>query len=165
MTGRTKRLKVCVELSDPSALGRTETVSAFLEPEATLSRIPRSILEKLAVQPISRLPFELEDGRCFDREITCVLLTIEGKKAAVTVAFGEPGEEALLGGTALESLGFLVDPVHQKLFPRNLRMLLAGAVALAGNLGRDSTACRVSDAYERCDSRACANPRSCVDRC
>ena len=39
------------------------------------------------------------------------------------VAFGEPGEEAVLGATALEILGLLVDPVNQKLIPRNLLAL------------------------------------------
>jgi hypothetical protein len=38
----------------------------------------------------------------------------------VPVAFGEPGEEAVLGATALEVLGLLVDPVAKKLLPRNL---------------------------------------------
>jgi hypothetical protein len=49
-----------------------------------------------------------------------VLLTVEGRRAGVTVAFGEPGEEAVLGATALETLGFMVDPVGKKLVPRNL---------------------------------------------
>ena len=39
------------------------------------------------------------------------------------MAFGEPGEEAVLGATALEILGFTVDPVAQKLVPRNLLAL------------------------------------------
>jgi len=42
----------------------------------------------------------------------------------VPVAVGEPGEEAVLGATALETLGLLVDPVAQKLIPRNLLALV-----------------------------------------
>jgi hypothetical protein len=56
-----------------------------------------------------------------------VLLTIDGRKGAVQVAFGEPGEEAVLGATSLEGLGFLVDPVAEKLVPRDLRQLRAAA--------------------------------------
>jgi predicted aspartyl protease len=53
-----------------------------------------------------------------------VLLTIDGRKAAVPVAFGEPGEEAVLGATALEGLGLMVDPVAKKLVPRDLLALV-----------------------------------------
>jgi hypothetical protein len=38
----------------------------------------------------------------------------------VQVAFGEPGEEAVLVATALERLGFMVEPVAKKLIPRDL---------------------------------------------
>ena len=57
-----------------------------------------------------------------------MLLTIDGRKGAVPVAFGDPGEEAVLGATALETLGFMVDPVGQKLVPRNLFALTKGIV-------------------------------------
>ncbi len=50
-------------------------------------------------------------------------MTIDGRKAPVEVAFGEPGKEAVLGATALEILGFVVDPVGKKLVPRNLLAL------------------------------------------
>jgi hypothetical protein len=49
-----------------------------------------------------------------------VLAIIDGRKAPVPVAFGEPGEESVLGATALEILGLNVDTVAQKLIPRNL---------------------------------------------
>jgi len=40
------------------------------------------------------------------------------------VPFGEPGEEEVLEATALEIWGFVVDPVGEKLVPRNLRALV-----------------------------------------
>jgi predicted aspartyl protease len=90
---------------------------------ATLSWIPREILQKLGVTAFSRLPFSLADGRVLERDTTAVLLTIDGRKAPVPVAIGEPGEEAVLGATALEVLGFVVDPVAKKLIARNLLAL------------------------------------------
>lgn len=115
---------VKVKLANLVAPNRTEEVSLLVDTGATLSWIPRRVLESLGATVFSRLPFELADGRRLERDVTTVLLTIDGRKAPVPVAFGEPGEEAVLGATALESLGFLVDPVAQKLVPRNLRMLL-----------------------------------------
>ncbi|HLY62888.1 MAG TPA: hypothetical protein VKV95_19255 [Terriglobia bacterium] len=70
-----------------------------------MSWIPRAILERLGAPVVSRLPFTLADGRELEKETTAVLLTIDGRRAAVQVAFGEPGEEPVLGATALEGLG------------------------------------------------------------
>src|SRR2546430_3088259 len=88
-----------------------------------LSWISRGVLQKLDAKPISRVAFSLADGREMERQLTGILLAIDGKKAAVTAAFGEPGEGASLGATAPESWGFLVDPISQKLLPRKLLSL------------------------------------------
>jgi clan AA aspartic protease len=109
------------KLANLAAPSRTEEVSLLVDTGATLSWIPREILEKLGVTAFSRLPFSLADGRRLGRDTTAVLLTIDGRK--VQVAFGEPGEEAVLGATALEGLGFMVDPVAKKLVPRDLLAL------------------------------------------
>lgn len=117
--------EVKVTLASLGTPPRAEEVSLLVDTGATLSWIPRKILEKLGSTVFSRLPFELADGRQLEREVTTVLLMIDGRKAPVPAAFGEPGEAAVLGATALESLGLLVDRVAQKLVPRNLRLLLA----------------------------------------
>jgi clan AA aspartic protease len=111
---------VKVKLASLAAPERTEEASLLVDTGATLSWIPREILESLKVAPLSRLPFTLADGRTLERDVSAVLLTIDGRKAPVEVAFGEPGEEAVLGATALEGLGLLVDPVAKKLVPRSL---------------------------------------------
>src|SRR5216684_7683667 len=114
---------VKVELANLAAPSETEEISLLVDTGATLSWIPRATLEKLGVQAFSRLPFTLVDGHRLERDTTAVLMTIDGRKGAVQVAFGEAGEEAVLGATSLEGLGFMVDPVAQKLVPRDLRQL------------------------------------------
>jgi predicted aspartyl protease len=116
--------EVKVKLANLAAPARAEEVSLLVDRGATLSWIPRQTLERLNVAPYSRLPFELADGRRLERDITAVLLTLDGRKAHVEVAFGEQGEEAVLGATALERLGFMVEPVEGKLVPRDLRALM-----------------------------------------
>lgn len=111
---------VKVKLTNLSDAARTHEVSLLVDTGATLSWIPREILEKLGALPLSRLPFSLADGRTLERDTTAVLLTIDGRKGAVPVAFGEPGEEAVLGATALETLGLMADPVGKKFVARNL---------------------------------------------
>ncbi len=115
--------QVNVKLANLTAPTQTEEVSLLVETGATLSWIPRALLEKLGVRAFSRLPFTLADGRRLEREVTAILLTIDGRKAPVEVAFGEAGEEAVLGATALEGLGFMVDPVGEKLVARDLPAL------------------------------------------
>ena len=108
---------VKAKLANPSAPERTEELSLTVDTEAALSWIPRAILERLGVAPFSSLPFTLADGRRVERDTTAVLLAIDGRKAPVPVALGEPGEKAVLGATALQILGFTVDPVAGKLVP------------------------------------------------
>lgn len=114
---------VKVKLASLAAPGKIEEVSLPVGTGATLSWIKREILERLGVTVYSHLPFTLADGRRLERDVSAVLLTIDGRKAPVQVAFGEPSEEAVLGATALEGLGLMVDPVAKKLVPRDLLAL------------------------------------------
>lgn len=115
--------EVKVRLSSLVAPDRSSEVSLLVDTGATISWIPREVLESLGVKPVSRLPFALADGRRLERDITAVLVQIDGRKAPLEVAFGETGEAAVLGATALEGLGLLVDPVAKKLIPRDLLAL------------------------------------------
>jgi len=119
--------EVKVKLASLAAPARSEELSLLVDTGATLSWIPRNVRERLGVGPVSRLPFTLADGRTLERETSAVLLTIDGRQTAVPVALGEPGEEAVLGATALEILGLWVDPIAQKLIPRNLLARMKGA--------------------------------------
>ena len=115
--------EVNVGVANLAAPTRSAEISLLVDTGATLSWIPRNLLESLGITAFSRLPFTLADGRRLEREVTAVLLTIDGRKAPVEVAFGQPGEEAVLGATALEGLGFMIDPVAKKLVPRDLLAL------------------------------------------
>ncbi len=117
--------EVSVKMSNPAAPNRTVDVLLLVDTGATLSWIPRPALESIGVVPVSRLPFSLADGRRLERDIAGVILAIDGRRAPLPVAFGEQGEEAVLGATALEALGFVVDPISKKLVPRDLLALLA----------------------------------------
>ena len=47
-------------------------------------------------------------------------MSIDGQEGRVPVSFGEEGRPALLGVTALEILGFTVDPIEERLKPSPL---------------------------------------------
>jgi clan AA aspartic protease len=116
--------QVKVGLANPSAPERLREVELLVDTGATLSWVPAEILKGLGVAAVSRFEFQLADGRVLEREVGAALFRINGRKLVIPVAFGEPGEEAVLGATALEALGFAVDPIEMKLVPRKLLALL-----------------------------------------
>ena len=115
--------EVEVAIANTAAPAQTTRVALLVDIGSTLSWVPRTVLESLGVTPTSRLVFELADGRQVERDAGGVLMSLDGRSLPIPVAFGEAGEAAVLGATALEALGFVVDPVAMKLFPRNLRVL------------------------------------------
>jgi clan AA aspartic protease len=115
--------EVNVRIASPSPPDRFVELPLLVDTGATLCWIPRAALESVGATPVSRLPFSVADGRRLEREIAGVLLTIDGRRAPLPVAFGEQGEEAVLGATALETLGFVVDSINKKLIPRDLLAL------------------------------------------
>lgn len=119
--------QVSVKLANPGAPEGVRYVSLLVDTGATLSWVPREILQGLGVRPTSRLEFQLADGRVLEREVGSALFTIDGITLAVPVAFAEPGEEPVLGGTTLEALGFTVDPIEEKLIRRRLLALMSKA--------------------------------------
>jgi len=112
---------VTVKLANPGDSSRSSDVSLLVETDATLSWIPRELLPRLSVRPTTRLAFQFADERTTLREVGAALFTVDGKTLTISCAFGEPGEESVLGATALEALGLAVDavePVEKELIPR-----------------------------------------------
>ena len=79
------------------------------------SMVPGSELRKIGVQESGKMVYELADGTV--REYPFGLVTIEfmGELTAGRVIFGPDNCEPLLGVTALESVGIIVDPVRKTL--------------------------------------------------
>jgi clan AA aspartic protease len=115
--------EVKVRLANPTVPERAREVSLLVDTGATLSWVPRSVLDALGIRPTSRLTFQLADGRRLERDVGGALFTVDGRTLPIPVAFAEAGEELVLGATALEALGFVVDPVEKKLVPRDLLAL------------------------------------------
>jgi clan AA aspartic protease len=118
--GLTKVTTMLTSLTDPEK----SYESLFLvDTGATDCLAPRDELEALGVQQEGKTSYELADGTV--REYAYGLMRIEfmGETTAGRVIFGEPGSEPLLGVTALESVGIMVDPAN-KTFKRLLAIPL-----------------------------------------
>ncbi|MEX1252862.1 MAG: retroviral-like aspartic protease family protein [Dehalococcoidia bacterium] len=105
-----------VEVGDPQG-ERWEKVSLPVDTGSAYTVVPRSMLERLGVQPLRRARFRLADGRTFDQEIGQTWIRFDGTSAIRIVAIGEEGDEPLLGADALQGLLLAVDPVAERLVP------------------------------------------------
>lgn len=85
-----------------------------------ISFVPGEILEKLGIPRQSRRPFRMAKGQVIERDMGVALIAWDGYTSGAPVVFGEPGDQALLGVTALEAMGLQVDPVNKTLNPTDL---------------------------------------------
>lgn len=82
---------------------------------ATDSMAPSDELEKLGVRKEGKTSYELADGSVKEYPFGLVRIEFMGETTAGRVIFGEPDTEPLLGATALESVGIMVDPANMTL--------------------------------------------------
>jgi predicted aspartyl protease len=81
------------------------------------------MLEGLGLRPVARRKIRIFGGDVIERDMSGAVVEYEGKRAVVPVTFGGPEDTPVLGATALESLGYQLDPVTKKLKPIELLMV------------------------------------------
>lgn len=82
---------------------------------ATDCLAPASALEKAGIRRRGKMAYELADGRKVEYDFGLAEIEFMGELTSGRVIFGPQGSEPLLGVTALESVGILVDPIKQTL--------------------------------------------------
>jgi len=82
---------------------------------ATDCVVPASLLRRAGVQPVETMTYELADGTLHDYDVGLVRIEFMGSITAGRVVFGAEDIEPILGVTALESVGMIVDPVRKEL--------------------------------------------------
>jgi clan AA aspartic protease len=100
-------------------------VDFLIDSGAVYSLAPTTVLKRLGIRPHRTVEFTLADGRVISRKVGDAYFEHRGAGGAAPVIFGETDDESLLGATALESLGLVLDPFKRRLLP--MRMLLASA--------------------------------------
>ena len=79
------------------------------------SLVPRQHLQAMGITPDGQREYELADGTRVRLDVAIARLELLGEFGADVVVFGEEDVEPILGVTALESAGFVVDPRTQRL--------------------------------------------------
>jgi len=79
----------------------------------TDSLVPAAALSQIGIQPIGKMCYELADGNIHEFEFGLAEISFMNETTAGRVIFGPDGVEPILGVTALESAGIVVDPVSR----------------------------------------------------
>jgi clan AA aspartic protease len=91
------------------------TARFLVDTGATDCFAPGAALKQLGVEPVGTMAYELADGRVQRYPFGLVRVELMGEITAGRVIFGPDSAEPLLGVTALESVGFTIDPANQTL--------------------------------------------------
>ncbi len=110
--GLTKVTTKLTNLADPS---RSYEEVFLVDTGATDSMAPADELEKVCIAREGRTTYELPDGTVREYPYGLARIEFMGEITAGRVIFGDPGTEPLLGVTALESVGIMVDPANKTL--------------------------------------------------
>lgn len=98
------------------------SIDFLIDSGAVYSLVPAPELKKLGIAPYRTVEFILADGSKIERQVGDAYFEYQGEGGAAPVIFGEKGDEPLLGATALESIGLMLNPFKRELYP--MRMLL-----------------------------------------
>ena len=104
------------------------TSTFLVDTGAMHSMVPASALRKLGIQPLGKQHYELGSGELVEYQYGVAEMSFLGEVIGTRVIFGPERCEPLLGVVALQSAGFIVDPVGERL--RKMRALPLKAVAL-----------------------------------
>jgi clan AA aspartic protease len=106
---------VTVALSSPGGSDPPYESDFLVDTGATDTFAPGSELQKAGIRPLGKMAYELASGQVVEYEFGIAQIQFMGEITAGRVIFGPVGAEPLLGVTALESVGILVDPGNKTL--------------------------------------------------
>ena len=72
-------------------------------------------MEAIGIQPEAQRTYVLADGTEIRMDVAIARIEVMGEIVGGTVLFGDDNTEPLLGVTALESLGIIIDPLNRQL--------------------------------------------------
>ena len=106
---------VTVRLSSSPTSRKHFTAEFLVDTGATDSMAPAKLLRKAGIKPVGKTAYELADGQIKEYAFGLATIQFMGEITSGRVIFSEDGVAPLLGVTALESVGILVDAAHKTL--------------------------------------------------
>ncbi len=108
-------LQVRVAVGKPN--GPMAQVTATVDPEATYSMLPASLLSRLGVEVWEHNRWFIINGAEAHHDFGVAHITMDERELPCAVIFDPEGQH-VLGATTLQTFGLTVDPTATRLVPR-----------------------------------------------
>jgi clan AA aspartic protease len=107
--------RVTAKITAPRDSVKSYEAVFLVDTGATDSLVPAPELDKIGLRREGKMTYELADGQVREYAYGLARIQFLGEITAGRVIFGDPDCEPLLGVTALESVGIMVDPASKTL--------------------------------------------------
>lgn len=107
---------------------RRVKIRGIVDSGATRLVLPKAVAEQLGLKPTGKAAVRCADGRsAVPPVVDNVHLALLGRSSVFKAALEPKRDSALIGAVVLEDLDFLVDATHQRLVPRDPKMIVSEA--------------------------------------
>ena len=106
------RTRVALLSSD---LTRRENLDLVVDTGSVFTWVPKDVALRLGHRPLIMWRIRTIEGRLIERPVCDAPVEVEGLQCITRIVFAEPGDVHVLGVTALETLGLVVDPYANSL--------------------------------------------------
>jgi predicted aspartyl protease len=90
-----------------------EELMSLVDTGATFTKVPLRVGKTLGLKPRRKVEVKLSDERSVERALCYAEAEMDGVRDLIPITLG--GEEPLIGYTALEILGFKINPITRRL--------------------------------------------------
>jgi predicted aspartyl protease len=121
---------VRVKVGNPARPRKADEFEMHVDSGAIYSVLPARDLKKLGIKAVREEEFTLANGEKIKMGVGNALFEFSGKIGAAPVIFGDE-RVYLLGATALESIGLMLDPLRRELKPAPMLLMAAQGLPTA----------------------------------
>ena len=110
-----------ITLIGPS--GNRQTLEALVDTGAAFTTVPAALLQSLGVRPHRHIRLRIANGEIVEWPVSRVMAELDGLQEEILCVFGSEDAPAFIGAHTLEAFLLMVDPVEQKLVPKEALLM------------------------------------------
>jgi clan AA aspartic protease len=111
-----------MEVGDLTATGPFVAVDFLVDSGAFFTVLPEKHWKELGLEAKGNHRFSLADGTVVERPVGYALIRYGDLEGPCKIILGERDDSPLLGATALETLGLVLDPLKRRLMPAHMML-------------------------------------------